>query len=500
MKKLFKNILMQFVFASSVFCFVGCQEYNIDSQPEKPANVQIDGQESYTLLASPEDDIVFGISANTPWTISSDQQWCKVTPASSATTMLIADITISVDPNETRYERTAKVTIKAEEIIPDKVITIIQKSKENLVVVPSTDPVSMNGGEYKFKIYSNKDWEIIPSVDWLSNISEMSGNGDESGKLKTITVTVPENLMSERQGQLLVKTAFDEYVITVVQNGLVVSIDVAGLAEDNSYSFASSEESSHNFSVTASHDWDIIPGYAEWLSPEKLSGEELKLSVKQNNCLADRTADITLNTVASLGFEGKTFTVKQPASNMFTLSSEGIEKDNKTGMVKVTKKGINAIVSNFSLKKGSVVIDFADIMIKEVSGSEGENDGFNFNFWPSAGNTNFKLNLHAGRASTFTCGGNGYSWEQKAFTLSEEEIKAIRKIEFVVEDDPKNVGKLRLRCLINDEEKANLMNKVDVYASGSGIDCPGQNMNIKIFPSGSDNYYTVKSITHFPEE
>ncbi len=49
MKKLYSNTLMQLILALCTFSFVACQEFDIDSQPEGPLNIQIDAL-SLTLL------------------------------------------------------------------------------------------------------------------------------------------------------------------------------------------------------------------------------------------------------------------------------------------------------------------------------------------------------------------------------------------------------------------------------------------------------------------
>ncbi len=50
MKKLYNNTLLQLILALCTFSFVACQEFDIDSQPEGPLNIQIDALEAYTAL------------------------------------------------------------------------------------------------------------------------------------------------------------------------------------------------------------------------------------------------------------------------------------------------------------------------------------------------------------------------------------------------------------------------------------------------------------------
>ena len=95
---------MQLILALCTFSFVACQEFDIDSQPEGPLNIQIDALESYTALATSPSNVVFNISSNTPWTIESDQQWCKPTPSMSAASSLVSEIVVTMENNTGKKE------------------------------------------------------------------------------------------------------------------------------------------------------------------------------------------------------------------------------------------------------------------------------------------------------------------------------------------------------------------------------------------------------------
>ncbi|KAB5141027.1 BACON domain-containing protein, partial [Bacteroides thetaiotaomicron] len=225
MKKLYSNTLMQLILALCTFSFVACQEFDIDSQPEGPLNIQIDALESYTALATSPSNVVFNISSNTPWTIESDQQWCKPTPSMSAASSLVSEIVVTMENNTGKKARTAKLTIKAEGVEGTKVVTIEQASKEDLVVVPYDELVPTEGGSITFTIASNKAWEIIPSTAFLSNIDKTSGTGNEDAIAETVTVTLPANAGAKRAGTLTVKTEFEEYTFTITQNGVIIELE-----------------------------------------------------------------------------------------------------------------------------------------------------------------------------------------------------------------------------------------------------------------------------------
>ena len=115
------------------------------------------------------------------------------------------------------------------------------------------------------------------------------------------------------------------------------------------------------------------------------------------------------------------------------------------------------------------------------------------------GDANFYFKLCPdNKTSTFQCGG-GFAWAAKTLTLSTEEVNAIRKIEFYIEDDPNNAGKLRLRLLINEVEKIVLEKRNNIYETDPDMN-PGLTINLNSPQLGADDYYIIKSVTYEPEK
>lgn len=491
MKKLYKNILMQLLLALCVFSFAACQEYNIDSQPDAPLNIQIDALDSYTVLATSPSNVVFNISSNTPWSITCDQQWCKPTPAMSAASSLVSEITVVTESNETNKERTATLTIKAEGIEQAKVITIVQVSKENLVVIPYDEMVPTEGGKISFNIISNKAWEIIPSTQFLEAIDKTSGTGNENGEKEEITITVPANSAARRSGNITVKTAFEEYIFTINQDGVVIEQEEP--SESGTIDFTASE-AEKIVKIRSNKSWEVkvADEFKDWISAEKLSDAELKITLKESNRLITRSGEVLLSTTEIIpGFEGVSFTITQKPNFWFDVKPENFVVDEATGNVKISQIGNNSVISNYAFKKGHLVFEFAELNLTEGA-------RLVFNMWPNAGNTNFHFWLRSDKACQYTCGG-GFEWQQTLITLTTEEVNAIRKIEFFVEDDPDNAGKLRLRLLIDGNEKAVMNNKTNCYVTNPGNN-PGQIVYMQLADAPADNYFTVKSITHYPAE
>ena len=93
----------------------------------------------------------------------------------------------------------------------------------------------------------------------------------------------------------------------------------------------------------------------------------------------------------------------------------------------------------------------------------------------------------------------GFSWEQQKFKLSQEEVNNIRKVEFIVADDPVNVGKLCIKLLLDGVEKVVLSDKTNVYATEDYAN-PGQNIHLGFREVTDGNYFVIKSITYTPIE
>ncbi|MDD3309538.1 MAG: BACON domain-containing carbohydrate-binding protein [Dysgonamonadaceae bacterium] len=490
MKKLHINNPILLILTLSFFIFFSCQEYAIDSQPEGPLNIQIDAFDSYTVTATSPSNVVFNISSNTPWKITSDQQWCKPNPSMSASSSLVSEVVVSFESNSGNESRTARLTIEGEGINETRVITIEQVSKENLVVIPYDEMVPSEGGVISFNIFSNKPWEIIPSTQFLENIDKTSGPGNESGEKVTISITIPENSGSRRSGTLTLKTAFEEYTFTVQQDGVV--IEQAEPTESGTIDFAW-WETEKIVKVRSNTAWNVkVPNeYVDWIEAEALSDSEIKITLQPNNRLFTRQGEIKLSTVKLIpGFEAVSFGITQ--KRQYWFQGNQVTIDEETGNVKVMFVPDNNIVSNYALKKGKITFEFDEM---HLTG----NSRLVFNMWSNIGNTNFHFWLRSDAPCQVTCGGSGFAWQQMKFSLTEQEVNAIKKIDFFVEDDPENVGKLRIRLMINDVEKVVLKNKSNPYVLDPNNNS-GQTMYLQIGASTPGDYYVIKSITHEPYE
>ena len=471
-----------------VSSFMACQEYKIDSQPEAPLALQVDAQDTYTLLATSPSQIVFNVSANTPWTIESDQQWCVPSPAMSAASALVSEIIVTTEDNNERTSRTATLTVSAEGVAESVVITIVQASKENLVVIPYDGTVGTDGGTFSFTIVSNKPWEIIPSTAFISNIDKKSGEGKEGTEEEVVTVTVPANTGSTRRGTLTVQTEYDSYSFEVVQSGFL--LELAGVPSTNVISLEGEGMATEFITeVNTNLDWKAqVPAeYSNWLAVER-EGNSIKVLAKMNNRMTVRKGQFLLTTATPMdGFEGVVYYVEQPCAFKF---NGDYTIDETTGNLRMMISKQTMLEGKFHVTKGRLKIEYEEVNIsgKDKYGMYLEGDGTNYNY---------KMNIEV---EEWTVRSGGLNWwtqrTQKTFEFLA--VNDMRTFEFVIEDDPANVGKLRMFMYLNGMELDAVMKGKD-----NPYDGEFKGMLFKIAaeqtPTEGD-YVIIKSITYSPVE
>lgn len=438
MKKSFKKILVQSFIAFISLCFFACQEYEINSQPEAPLNIQIDALEEYTVLASSPSNVVFNISSNTPWTIECDQQWCTVTPSMSASSSLVSEIVVKCEPNNDSKQRVATLTVKAEGIESVKTVKLTQVSKENLVVIPYDGIIPTDGGAISFNIVSNKPWEIIPSTQFLENIDKTSGAGNETGEKEMITITVPQNTGAVRKGTITVRTEFETKTFEITQNGIVIEPE----NEDEKSNLINGLDSK-TIKISASEDLKVeVPQeYSEWLDA-KIEGSNLTLTTKKyNNLFVERIGHVLLSPKRYVpGFEGVPVEVRQ--STIVDMYGT-VNIDEGTGFAKIINDAQNRFSTKFRFVKGRLIWTFDEFNINGNAFFDFNFDRYNNIDW-GAGWLKSEIKSVGAHFTTH------WVWDKRIFNVND--IKNIKSIEISILDNPTESGKVIVRLLINDEE------------------------------------------------
>lgn len=277
----------------------------------------------------------------------------------------------------------------------------------------------------------------------------------------------------------------------------------------DSYSLAGTAPGRIVFNISSNTPW-TIKSDSQWCLPSPAMSassslvSEIVVNTEDNPDTTPRTATLVIN-AEGLG-DVKTITVEQgekietepeesavpevePAA-FDVMFAEGVSytKDPVTGYVKVDLSAGEMFRTAYPVTKGRTVIEIADMKMSAIC-----NLGFSF---IAASQANYKLHIEGNNTYWFRCAG-GFGWVapiKKTYTL--EEANAIRKLEFVVEDDPDAAGKLKISIYINDALYGSQTGRTDVFAAGD----PGCYF---IFEAGTapaeGDYCTFKSINYIKE-
>lgn len=295
-----------------------CQMYEIDTQmtPEKAAasiRMECSAVDSYSLPAQNPESISFNVSSNTPWTLtlSSGADWLEVTPASSAGSSLIADVTVTAKSNPYTSDRSATITLKGENVALTKVITIKQSRLGKLYVTPMPEDYSAAGGPLSFTIQTNLPWEVHSSEGWIT-FNRESGEPDPEGRSITIIATAAASNVLERTATITVIAGDDQESFDVVQKG---NFSVVAISD----SFASAGESK-TFSIKGDMPWEVEAD-KDWITFDATSGTGSKVitATASANEGALRKATVTVKAGGieksfEVTQEGFTFEIVAPAS------------------------------------------------------------------------------------------------------------------------------------------------------------------------------------------
>ena len=177
---------------------------------QSAANPVISLDTSSLEFASVSASKSFKITANTSWTVASDQTWCSVSPASGSGD---SSVTVNVEENTSTAERTATIMVKSD--AGNKTINVTQSGVAAVLTLDvSSLEFASGSGSKMFRISSNIMWAISSDKNWCS-VSPTSGNNDGS-----VTVSVEENTStSSRSATITVESATIMRTLAVTQNG-----------------------------------------------------------------------------------------------------------------------------------------------------------------------------------------------------------------------------------------------------------------------------------------
>jgi hypothetical protein len=493
----FLTVLMLLCFAFGVY---SCDEGKIFSQPDQPLKLETTAQASYTVTATNPQEIRFSINSNTPWSISSSEAWCTVSPAFSAGSSLVAEITVVAARNEASSPRSATLTVKGDDVA-EQTVVINQDAKGMLEVsaIDATDLFAKDGGSKPFFITSNKDWTAFSSHTWLT-LSPASGNGSDQNV--TVTATAAPNAAVRRTATITVKNGLDEFAFEVVQDGILFS-----LSNTNDLAFSGATETKE-YELTANIPWtaEVVSGN-NWLTLSTTSGNSsatIKANAANNTTLKSRSGQIVITPTGSDNLDSYTLDVTQdimedgttrldfskgeygklyiPAAIAKTENGLRISMDEDGG-------GWNRIryedYTQYFL--GVYTWKFHSVNIPVTSKT-----WIDLNAWNDNNAGTFHLYLNNSTKRYFEVGG-GFGWDDlnlpnyEAFDLANLKLLTVKVL-----PHPVNTGKILIELYFNGDKIAEKTTQKNPYPGASG-----PNFYFGLMYDGGDGYQGDVTIEYF---
>jgi hypothetical protein len=202
------------------------------TQNPKINGITVTGSGGATLSVSPTSVSVaaaagstgsFNITSNVSWTVSSNQTWLTVNPASGSNN---GTVTVTAQQN-TGSQRTATVTVSGTGVT-SQTVTVTQASASTPIL--SVSPTSLSvaaaaGSTGTFNISSNTSWTVSSNQTWLT-ASPTSGSNNG-----TVTVTAQQNTNTSARTATVTVSApgATSQTVTVTQSGTTTGCTIPAM-------------------------------------------------------------------------------------------------------------------------------------------------------------------------------------------------------------------------------------------------------------------------------
>lgn len=235
-------------------------------------------------------------STNKDWTVSvsGGTGWCTISPSSGKSE--IRSISVTVEANTTYDDRTATITINAEEL--SKVITISQPKNRAIMLTKDSFEVGSTGGNISVELSSNVEYDVaIPTENqsWITNTTTKG--------LATSTLTFAissNNTYDSRTGKIIIKdktTALADTVhVTQAQKDAIILNNANIEISSKSQTFDVVVNSNIEYNVNIE---DNIKNWLSIVGTKALKPSSHTFTVLKNNSYDNRSGKVIFNQVGS---------------------------------------------------------------------------------------------------------------------------------------------------------------------------------------------------------
>ena len=267
---------------------------------QKAPELSVTGSTSVEIKADGGSSSVSFI-ANRDWTVSCSESWVHVSPSSGSAADGQITVTVRCDANTTYEDRSATITIKAEDLT--QTISVRQTANLGIIVPTKSYDLTSNAKTIEIEVQSNTQYSVSVSDNWVKQtgtkgltknvlVFSVEENTSYDNRSATITIkpqnaTVQEQVISVKQAQkdamAVDKTNFD---MPYGGGGIEVKV-----------------EANVSFDVTPNVDW------IHYVSTKALSNSTVILTIDENMTYASREGKIEIK--QKNGSLSHTVTVKQ---------------------------------------------------------------------------------------------------------------------------------------------------------------------------------------------
>ena len=358
-----RTFMISAIAVAAALFTVSCQK----EQEHKPTKkLECTAQESYTVAATAAKSVSFDIAANTPWTITSSENWCKVTPSSSKESSLAETIIVKFEDNTGSASREATLTIEGEGIEKPILVKFIQGVPGKITITPFTEKFAKEGGKQTFTVLSNKPWAVTASPsDWLT-FEPASGEASE----QPVTVTATAKYTDGKGHTATITVASEDAVQSFEASieGLVFEVEELEEGEKVFDYKGGAKE----IKVNANIDWNVSVS-DEYFTASKTEGG-IKVEAPMSRWFGKKTFTVTVTPVTTIeGVEPVTIDMAIAPASYIDNSDKSAYKINEDGSVTLTiaeknedPKKNQAFMKTFDeYKYGNFVWEFCDVKLTE---------------------------------------------------------------------------------------------------------------------------------------
>lgn len=199
------------LFSAVSFSSCGSDNGGIEEPPAPTPTLSV--SVSSLNFASSKGEKSFSVTSNTSWTINGAKSWCYVSITQGNGNK---DVSVEVEKNTTKEERTCQLTISTTGGLSQSVKITQEAAETTLTVSPADITFSgEKGAKDEVTITTNGHWTISNIPDWLNIPS--SGDGDTKCKVET---TSANDTDEDRTADLRISADGKSATLKVTQKAL----------------------------------------------------------------------------------------------------------------------------------------------------------------------------------------------------------------------------------------------------------------------------------------